>query len=239
MPNTLHRLVAASLLGGALTTAIACGSGQVRLPPVRRLVIYSGARLAPPQERMEEVYTWVDEQWDSISLDPAFWIETTPQEGPVYPWEELELVHNERQDTAVIAYQGPPGVNRAARRAFVIYAHLHLMASLDRLDRWLPEVLGGDEFAVEKAILARVSDAWLYQRAILDAAPNGVLDELMFVAENGYLDAFVLTARPNEFVEARREWLAANPDRTDAYVGWFRQTFERDPPGLRGGSRGS
>ena len=235
MSNTIQRLVAASLLGGALMTALACGAGELRLPPVRRLVIYSGARLAPPQERMEEVYTWVDEQWDSISLDPSFMINTTPQEGPVYPWEEFEI--NRQSDTATIAYQGPPGVARAARRAFVIYAHLHLMAGQDRLDRWLPEAAGGDEFEMEQAILARVSDSWLYQRSILDAPPNGILDELMFVAENGYLDAFVITARPGEFVEARRAWLAENPDRTDAYVEWYRETFERDPPGLRGASR--
>ncbi len=235
MSNTIQRLVAASLLGGALMTALACGAGELRLPPVRRLVIYSGARLAPPQERMEEVYTWVDEQWDSISLDPSFMINTTPQEGPVYPWEEFEI--NRQADTATIAYQGPPGVARAARRAFVIYAHLHLMAGQDRLDRWLPEAAGGDEFEMEQAILARVSDSWLYQRSILDAPPNGILDELMFVAENGYLDAFVITARPGEFVEARRAWLAENPDRTDAYVEWYRETFERDPPGLRGASR--
>ena len=235
MSNTIQRLVAASLLGGALMTALACGAGELRLPPVWRLVIYSGARLAPPQERMEEVYTWVDEQWDSISLDPSFMINTTPQEGPVYPWEEFEM--NRQADTATIAYQGPPGVARAARRAFVIYAHLHLMAGQDRLDRWLPEAAGGDEFEMEQAILARVSDSWLYQRSILDAPPNGILDELMFVAENGYLDAFVITARPGEFVEARRAWLAENPDRTDAYVEWYRETFERDPPGLRGASR--
>ena len=238
MSNTLHRIVAASLLGGALLTVIACGAGQLQVPPARRLVIYSGARIAPPQERMDEVYHWVSEQWDSISRDPGFWIETTPTEGPVYPWEELELTLNPQQDTAIITYQGPPGMNLPARRAFVIYAHLHLMAALDRLDRWLPDAVGSDEFETEKAILARTAESWLFQRSVLDAPPNGILDELMFVAENGYLDAFVLIARPGEFVEARREWLAANPDRTDAYVEWFRETFERDPPGLRGGSSG-
>ena len=236
MSSTVQRLVIAGLFGGALMTAIACAGGETRLPLARRIVIYSGARLAPPQERMEEIYHWVDEQWDSISLDPSFMIISTPQEGPVYPWEELEL--NRQADTATIAYQGPPGVARAARRVFVIYAHLHLMERQGRLDRWLPEALDGNDFEVEMAILARTSESWLYQRAILDAPPNGVLDELMFVAENGYLDAFVLTARPDAFVEARREWLAENPDRTDAYVDWFRETFERNPPGLRGASRG-
>lgn len=238
MPSRLHRIVAASLLGGALTTAIACGTGELRIPPARRLVIYSGARIDPPQERMDEVYHWVSEQWDSISRDPAFWIETTATEGPVYPWEDLEVILNPQQDTAIVTYQGPPGINIQPRRAFVIYAHLHLMAALDRLDRWLPDAAGSDEFAVEQAILARTAESWLYQRSVLDAAPNGILDELMFVAESGYLDAFVLTARPDEFVEARRAWVAANPERTDAYIGWFRETFERNPPGFRGGSGG-
>ncbi len=236
MSTTLQRLVAASLLGGALMTAIACGAGELRLPPVRRLVIYSGARLAPDQEQMEAVDNWLREQWDSISRDPAFMIITTPEEGPVYPWEELRVVHNELQDTASVAYQGPPGVNLAGRRAYVIYAHLHLMASLDRLDRWLPEAVDADEFELEQAILARTAESWLYQRAVYDAAPNAILDELMFVAESGYLDAFILMARPGEFVETRREWVAENPDRSDAYVEWFRETFERDPPGLRGAS---
>ncbi len=238
MSNTIQRLVAASLLGGALVTAIACGTGELRLPTVRRLVIYSGARLAPPQERMEEVDDWIREQWDSISRDPGFMIVTTPVEGPVYPWEELYVIHNMEQDTAGVSYQGPPGVNLAARRAFAIYAHLHLMVSLDRLDRWLPEAAGGDEFEIEKAILNRTAVSWLYQRAVYDAPPNAILDELMFVSENGYLDAFILMARPDEFVEARREWRAGNPDRTDAYIEWFRETFERDPPGLRGGPGG-
>ncbi len=237
MSNTIQRLVAASLLGGALMTAVACGTGELRLPQARRLVIYSGARLAPPQERMQEVDDWVREQWDSISRDPAFMIVTVPQEGPVYPWEELHLVHNARQDSASVAYQGPPGTNVAARRAIVIYAHLHLMASLDRLDRWLPEAAGGDEFERERAILARTAESWLYQRAIYDAPPNAVFDELMFVSEGGYLDAFILMARPDEFVEARRRWVADNPGRNDAYVAWFRETFERDPPGLRGAGR--
>lgn len=187
---------------------------------------------------MEEVDNWVREQWDSISLDPSFMIITTPEEGPVYPWEELRIVHNSRQDTASVGYQGAPGANLAARRAFVIYAHLHLMASLNRVDRWLPQSPAGDEFEVEKAILARTAESWLYQRSIYDAAPDPILDELMFVSENGYLDAFILMARPDEFVEARREWLAGNPDRTDAYVEWYRGTFERDPPGLRGAPGG-
>jgi len=75
----------------------------------------------------------------------------------------------------------------------------------------------------------------LYQRSIFDAAPYSILDEITYANENGFLDAFILTARPGSFVEVRREWMAANPDGRADYVAWFRHTFERDPPGL--GSR--
>ena len=211
-------------------TAIACGSGQLPLPPPRRLVIHSGARLAPTPERMEEIDDWVREQWDSISLDPAFFIDDIAQDGPVYPWENLEIRLNQEQDSAIIAYKG-----LSQRRTYHIYAHLHLMAALERLDRWLPEAVGADGFELERLILSRTAEAWLYQRAIYDAPPDVILDELLYVNEHGYLEEFILTARPDEFVEGRRAWRAANPDGNAAYVEWFRETFERDPPGYRGG----
>ena len=236
MSNTLQRFLVALLLGGGLTTAVACATGEIRLPTVRRLVIYSGARIEPAQERMEEVDDWLREQWDSITLDPSFMINLVGHDGPVYPWDEFSI--NERADTAVIAHHGVALQAVVVSRAYSIYAHLHLMARQNRLDRWLPEFVDADEFELEKAILARVSDSWLYQRSVFAAPPDAILDELMFVTEYGYLDAFVLTARSDEFVEARRAWLAENPDRGSAYLAWYRETFERDPPGFRGASRG-
>lgn len=210
---------------------LACGAGQLQLPDPRRLVIYSGARLAPTPERMEEIDDWVREQWDSITLDPSFFIETVEQDGPVYPWEGLDVVPNQRQDTAFISYKG-----LSQRRAYLIYAHLHLMAALNRLDRWLPEAVDVDEFELERLILARTADSWLYMRAIYDAPPDGILDELLYVNEHGYMEDFILTARPDAFVEARRAWRARNPDGNTVFIEWFRETFERDPPGFRGGS---
>ncbi len=224
-PNVRRALVAIAVLATP-----ACGTAQFELPEPRRLVILSGERLAPTKERMEEVDAWLREQMDSITLDPSFMIYTNGQEGPVYPWERLEV--NERGDTANVSAQARPGISGP----YTIYAHLHLMAAQSRLDRWLPEAVGAGDFELEKAILARVSDSWLYQRSIFDAPPNGILDELMYSNENGYLDAFILTARPNAFVEARRDWLAADPDAQEAYVAWFRRAFERDPPGARGGT---
>ena len=147
--------------------------------------------------------------------------------------ERLEV--NPHGDTANVSAQGIPGVFGP----YTIYAHLHLMVAQNRLDRWLPEAVGGDDFEIERAILSRVADAWLYQRSIFDAQPYGILDELAYAKENGFLDEFILIARPDAFVEARREWLAEDPEGRDDYVAWFQKTFERDPPGLRGGARGS
>ena len=214
---------------------LACGSGEVALPNPRRLVVYSGARLTPEKERMEEVDAWVREQMDSIQLDPSFMIITEPQEGPVYPWEDLRL--NAQGDTANVSWQVGPGGGALRRGPYLIYAHLHLMAAQDRLDRWLPEALGAGDFELEKAILERVADAWLYQRSIFDARPYSILDEITYANENGYLDEFILTARPGSFVEARRGWLAEHPQGNADYVEWFRRTFERDPPGWSRGSR--
>ena len=206
----------------------ACGTGARELPTPRRLVIHSGERIAPAAERMEEVDAWGREQMDSIRVDPSFMIVYLKQNTPAYPWETLRL--NEPGDTAEIGYQNRPGMYGP----YHIYAHLHLMQAQGRLDRWLPEAGGGTPFEIERAILSRVADTWLYQRSIHDVRPNGILDELIYANENGFLDAFILTARPNEFVEARRAWQAENRDGRDAYVAWFRKTFERDPPGLRG-----
>ena len=210
--------------------ATACGTGG-ESPPPRRLVIHSGARIAPAVERMEEVDTWVREQVDSIRTDPSFLIVSSEQNAPSYPWETLRI--NEVGDTAEVSYQGRPGLYGP----YLIYAHLHVMEAQGRLDRWLPEADGGTPFEIERAILSRVADAWLHQRSIFDARPYGILDEIVYANENGFLDAFVLTARPDAFVEARRAWQAENPDGREAYLAWFRKTFERDPPGWRGVSR--
>lgn len=224
-------LLRAVVLAGVVGSA-ACGAGETELPEPRRLVVHSGERLAPAKERMEEVDAWIREQWDSIQMDPSFMIYTEAAEGPVYPWESLEVT--ESADTARIRVQG----RSAGSQAYTIYAHYHLMAGQDRLDKWLPEGQGADEFELEKAVLSRVADVWLYQRSILDAPPYGLLDELVYAKESGFLDEFILTARPDAFVEARRERLARQPERAEAYREWFRRTFEREPPGLRGGSPG-
>lgn len=225
-----HAWIRCALLAVVVPAAAACAGGEPVLRDPRRLVIHSGERLAPTRERMEEIDAWVGEQWDSIDWDPSFWVIHGAREGPVYLWETLEI--NEAADTAHINYQDRPEI----RPVYIVYAHLHLMAVRDRLDRWLPDADGGTPYETERAILSRVADAWLYQRSIFDARPYDLLEELIYSKENDYLDAYILTARPDEFVDARRAWMEENPGARDAFVAWFRRVFERDPPGVRGGA---
>lgn len=208
---------------------VGCASGPVELPTPRRLVVHSGARLAPSKAAMEEVDSWIREQVDSITADPSFLIITTPQEGPAYPWDGFYM--SEGADTANVRYQA----GTDAGNPYLIYAHLQLMAAQDRLDRWYPEADGLEGYELERAIMARTADTWLYQRSLFDARPYGLLDELIYAKEEGYLDAFILTARPDDFVEARRAWLEENPGQAEEYEAWFQETFQRPPPGLRGG----
>ena len=216
------------LLAFLLLTAASCSTQQLALRDPRRLIIHSGERLAPTREHMEEVDIWLREQLDSIEEDPSFWIIHGPQEGPAYLWQTLEV--NEQGDTAFVNYPDRQGLPYL----YMLYAHLHLMVVQDRLDRWLPEAEGGTPFEIEKAILSRVSDAWLHQRSIFDVRPYELLEELIYSKENGYLDAYILTARPDAFVDARRAWQAEDPGARDAFIAWFRKVFERDPPGVRG-----
>ena len=221
-----------ALLIAALATVGlgACGTGALGYPTPRRLVVHSGERIAPTAERMEAVEEWVREQVDSIREDPSFLIISHEQDAPAYPWETLQL--NASGDTAHIWYQARTGTYGP----YLIYAHLHIMDAQNRLDRWLPELApDAPPFQIERAILSRVADSWLHQRSVFDARPNAILDEIVYAKENSWLDAFILTARPDLFVEERREWHAQEPDAREAYAAWFRHTFEREPPGMRGG----
>ncbi len=115
----------------------------------------------------------------------------------------------------------------------MIYAHLHLMEGRGELEEWLPEAADETGYDLERAIMSRTSDAWLYGRSAWDAPPYEALDEILYSTENGYLDAFILTARPDAFTEARRAWLSENPGGIEEYRRWFVDTFGREPPGLR------
>ncbi|GMR13371.1 MAG: hypothetical protein BMS9Abin29_1578 [Gemmatimonadota bacterium] len=196
------------------------------LPKPRSLVVRSGARLTADLPRMAAVNDWLLEELDNIVEDPSFFIATRAVKDPVYPWEGFTIAG----DTATVRLQGSAP---DARQPYEVYAHLHLMKKMNRLDEWLPDAVGLEGYELERAILARVSDAWLYGRTLFDLAPYAPLDELIFANENGYLDAFILTARAAEFRAERRRWLDENPNATQEYRAWFRRIFERDPKGLR------
>ena len=65
-------------------------------------------------------------------------------------------------------------------------------------------------------------------------APYGPLDELLFSHENGYLDAFMLTARPEEFEERRDTWLQENPGREEEYRPLVRRDLREGAAGPQG-----
>ena len=119
---------------------------------------------------------------------------------------------------------------------FNIYAHYKLMKKMGRIGEFLPggEYLEG--FALERAIVERVSDAWYLARAVYQAVAFQPLEEILFTNEAGYLDAMLLTARGDEFEEERQAWLEEDPDAQERYRQWFMETFEVEPPGVSGGS---
>jgi hypothetical protein len=209
-----------------LTVLAGCATAVPVISPPRPIVIHSGARLRVDYERMKAVNEWVTREQKNIVEDPSFLVETRLSVDDVYVWDQLEI----EGDTV----RTP--VNAAAadsRLVHEIYAHLHMMVDMGRQDEWLPEAPDAVEYELERAILERISDAWLLGRTVFDVTPYGPLDELMYANEAGFLDAFVFTARPSEFALARTEWARANPGETDRYRDWFLQTFNRDPPGLR------
>jgi len=175
---------------------------------------------------LDEIDIWVREHQENIVLDPSFLIAEKSSAEETYPWDGLTITG----DTAeVLVYAAAP----ESGSILSFYGHFHLMDKMDRLDEFLPEAVGAQGYELERAILARVSDAWMYGRAVFDIAPYAPLDELMFSHENGYLDAFILTARPEEFEEERDTWLKENPGREEEYARWFLETFETEPPGRR------
>ena len=214
----------AVLIAGALAAGACTGTNS--LPAPRPLVVRSGARVYADEARLDEIDIWVREHQENIVLDPSFLIAEKRSAEETYPWDGLTIIG----DTAeVLVYAAAP----ESGSVLSFYGHFHLMDKMDRLDEFLPEAVGAEGYELERAVLARVSDAWLYGRAVFDIPPYGPLDELLFSHENGYLDAFILTARPEEFEEERDEWLRENPGREEEYTRWFLEAFETEPPGRR------
>jgi hypothetical protein len=151
---------------------------------------------------------------------------TRPTADEAYPWEQL----NVREDSVTVRV--PMGV-QDAHLVYQIYGHLHLMVEMGRQEEWLPEAPNAVGYELERAILSRTADAWILGRTVFNTQPYGPLDELAYAKEAGHLDAFVFTARPNEFVSERAAWVRANPGQMERYREWFLDTFSREPPGLR------
>ena len=220
-----RRQASRALLIAAALAAGACAS-TYSLPSPRTLVTHTGARLRVDEGRLAEIDTWVRAQQENIIVDPSFWIIESRTAVETYPWDALTI----SGDTAVVlVYALAP----ESGSFMSIYGHFHLMDILGRLKEVLPEAIGAERYGLERAILSRLSDAWFYGRSAFDIPPYGPLDELLFSHESGYLDAFILTARPEEFGEERGMWLEENPGREEAYRRWFVEAFETEPPGRR------
>ncbi|MDZ7781038.1 MAG: hypothetical protein U5R14_14045 [Gemmatimonadota bacterium] len=175
---------------------------------------------------MKKVNEWVTREQRNIVEDPSFWVIGEPVTEEVYVWEGLRVSN----DSVWVQVDARAPDTRLVHQ---IYGHLHLMSSMGRQEEWLPEAPDAVGYELERAILERCADAWTLGRTVFDTAPYGPLDELAYASDAGYLDAFIFTARPDEFASSRAEWARANPDRADEYREWFLDTFSREPPGLR------
>lgn len=219
------------MLGVVSLTLVASScssSGPPELPQPRPIVVRSGARVFPDQVRLEEINAWFTAQRENIDLDPTFLIDVVDRPTPAYPWESLVII----ADTARIGVEVTKSYE--AQYPYMIYAHYHLMEKMGRLEEFLPGAAGLEGYALERKILDRVADSWLLGRASYQAVAYDPLEELLYSNEEGYLDAFILTARGEEFGQERQAWLKEDPEGLERYRRWFVETFEREPPGLRG-----
>jgi hypothetical protein len=189
--------------------------------------VFSGVRLQADSARLQEVHGWAVRLSDAVETDPSFWLITDNVPEEAYPWETIEF---RGADSVRIAWE-PSAAD--VQGAYWVYSFLHLMTRMDRMDEWFPDAVGLEGYALERFILDRTADAWLLARAIFEAAPYRPMDELVYSQDRGYLDAFLLTARGGEFSEELEDYNRANPGRIDEYLTWFRETFDREPPGLR------
>lgn len=210
----------------ALTIVMACGSGTVAIPRPRPIITTSGARIRADHEEMKVVNEWVTREQENISEDPSFWVISTPVLEEAFPWEGL-VVSNDSVTVRV-----PLGATDG-QLVYQIYAHLHLMVAMGRQEEWLPEAPDATGYELERAIVTRTADAWILGRTVFDTHPFGPLDELAYSKYQGFIDAFIFTARPDDFAVARAEWARANPGEAERYREWFLEAFNREPPGLR------
>lgn len=218
-------LVALSIVG-ALTVLGGCAAAAPSIPPPRPIVVHSGARIRADHEEMKRVNDWVTREQQNIQEDPSFWVIGTSIIEEKLPWEGMTLGDDS------VTVQIPIGAQDASL-VYQIYGHLHLMVQMGRQEEWLPEAPDAVGYELERAIVERIADAWILGRSVFDTQPFGPLDELSYAKDAGFLDAYIFTARPNEFGASRTRWARENPGATDEYRDWFLETFNREPPGLR------
>ena len=204
-----------------------CGSGgTVTLPPPRPIIVSSGERLRVDPVRMDAIYAWLTAQNENIELDPTFLIDGVPAARQRLPWESISIVG----DTARIEYdRAHPDIVTP----YNIYAHLRLLKNMDRIAEFLPNYAGEEGFELERRIVERMADAWLLGRAVFDAPAYQPLDEITYSNEAGFLDAYLLVARAEEFADARARWEQEEPGKLEEYRTWFQRVFRSQPPGLR------
>lgn len=229
-PGLRHwrRLARGALCTVAVAVTAGCAGHTPQIPNPRPVVNYTGARIHVTKAHMDSVDTWVTKEENNISKDPTFMVISNPASHPIYPWQHMRISND---TVAVLFYPGVP----ETQLPFQIYGHLHLMAKMGRLAEFLPDAAHATGFDLERAILSKVADVWLLARTVYDTAPYEPLDELIYAKEAGYLDAFIFTARPDAFANARAKWAEQNPGRSKEYRTWFLKTFNREPPGLRTG----
>ena len=216
--------VTIAMAAGLLT--VGCAAATPSVPEPRTIVIYSGVRLLPDHDRMTAVNAWVTEEQENIVQDPSFFVGLNRTTEDVYPWDGIEIL----EDTVNVSLDTRAPDTRLVQE---LYGHMQLMVVMGRQAEWLPEAPEATGYALERAILSRTADAWLLARSVFDISPYGPLDEMVYSKEAGFLDAFVFTARPDEFASERAAWARENPGEIDRYRSWFLETFNREPPGLR------
>ncbi len=205
----------------ASTTLASCGPRELTLPQPRPLIVSSGARIAADEDRLRPVYEWVNREIENIDLDPSFLVSARPTSTDVLPWETLEITG----DTVSIQFRrSAPDVSQV----YQLYAHMHLMHEMGRLEEWVPEAVGLDEWGREFAFLKRTTDAWLLGRASFDFAPYLPLDAMMYADQAGLLEDYILTLRGWEFPDVEDAWRAERPDAEEQVRTWYRETFGED-----------
>ena len=213
-------------LSAALGMAGCGGQAQLKAPVPRPIVVTSGERLRVSQERMDSIYQWLTVESKNIQEDPTFLINGVPTARETQPWATMTITG----DTAKIQYdRAHPDITTA----YDVYAHLHLMKKMGKLEDWLPGHAEDEGYALEHAIVDRMADAWLLGRAAFDAPPYSPLDELVYAKEAGYLNAYLLVARSQDFAAERTKWEQDKPGELETYRTWFKKVFNREPPGLR------